>query len=164
MASDGFLFSHLADNLTTDNGLHHIETINKVIFLQENDKIFSFDDELLLNFPKFLQKGQIDMNNNIISTTGDIKLLIEINLLYVYDDAEFAPRYTFDVYKNNELYSSKRCGLSDEVSFTNSLNLTLVIDTSDADLIELKLNKNAMEESVSNIKILDNSFIIFKTF
>jgi hypothetical protein len=164
MASDGFLFSHLTDNLTTDNGLHHIETINKVIFLQENDKIFSFDDELLLTFPKFLQKGQIDMNDNIMSTTRNLKLLIEINLRYVYDDAEFAPRYTFDVYKNGELYSSRRCGLSDEVGYTNSLNLILVIDTSNDDLIELKLNKNTEETSVSSMTILDNSFVIFKTF
>lgn len=167
MTSDGFLFSSLHESLITESGdVLKIEPINKVVFLQENDKVFPFDDQLNLDFPLHLQSGQIDMVGNRLTTTlqGNVKILIEINLMYSYANADFAPRFTLDVFMNGLLYSSKRCGLSDEIGYTNNLFLIMVIDSIHGDLIELKLNKDTTENSVSEIRMLDNSFITFKTF
>jgi hypothetical protein len=164
MPSDGELFSSLSESLISSSGqVLKIEPINKVVFLQENDKIFPFNDELDLNFALHTQSGQIDMVGNRLTTTliGNVKILIEINLLYSYE-GDFSPRYTYDIYKNGSLYSSKRCGLSDEIGYTNNLYLITVIDSTHGDLIELKLNKDTTENSEITIK--DNSFITFKTF
>jgi hypothetical protein len=138
--------------------------INKVLFIQPNDITYDYDDTLDLNFSKYKQDGSFDINDGIISASANLKIMIEINIFYTYDNTDFAPRYELDIYKNNDPIITHYCGINDNVDTINNLYLTSIIDISNNDNIKIVISKNTQENSVSKINILKNSFITYKTF
>ena len=53
--SDGNLFRNLKTNLTNQQTgqILNVEGVNKIVFLEDYDTPYIFDDELKINFPKF---------------------------------------------------------------------------------------------------------------
>ena len=94
------------------NNIYYVNKINKVLFMQLNDTIYDYDDTLELQFNKYKQDGNIDVYNGVVSIgNSSQKIMIEINIFYkYYNDAEFAPRFTLNIYKNNILLNTHYCG------------------------------------------------------
>jgi len=91
------------------------------------------------------------------------KIMIEINIFYTYNNADFAPRYELNIYKNNILLNKHFCCLNDTVNTVNNLYLVSVVDISNNDKIKIIMIKDNLENSTSKINILKNSFINYKT-
>ena len=148
------------------NNIYYVNKINKVLFMQSNDTIYDYDDTLELQFNKYKQDGNIDVYNGVVSIgNSSQKIMIEINIFYkYYNDAEFAPRFTLNIYKNNILLNTHYCGLNDNIETVNNLYLVSVIDVSNNDKLKIMMIKDGLENSTSKINILKNSFINYKTF
>ena len=147
------------------NNTSYLNKINKVLFIQPHDITYIYDDTLELEFDKYKQDGNFDINNGVVSTSITLKIMIEINLFYTYDDdADFAPRYELNIYKNNALINKHYCGLNDNVETVNNLYLMSILDISDGDKMKITIIKDNIENSTSKIIILKNSFITYKTF
>ena len=148
------------------NNIYYVNKINKVLFMQLNDTIYYYDDTLELQFNKYKQDGNIDVYNGVVSIGNTSqKIMIEINIFYkYYNDAEFAPRFTLNIYKNNILLNTHYCGLNDNIETVNNLYLVSVIDVSNNDKLKIMMIKDGLENSTSKINILKNSFINYKTF
>ena len=148
------------------NNIYYVNKINKVLFMQLNDTIYDYDDTLELQFNKYKQDGNIDVYNGVVSIgNSSQKIMIEINIFYkYYNDAEFAPRFTLNIYKNNILLNTHYCGLNDNIETVNNLYLVSVIDVSNNDKLKIMMIKDGLENSTSKINILKNSFINYKTF
>ena len=97
--SDGNLFRNLKTNLTNQQTgqILNVEGVNKIVFLEDYDTPYIFDDELKINFPKFKQAGSINMTDSRFITFVNVKLQVEINIFYRYD-ADFAPRYDLNIF------------------------------------------------------------------
>ena len=74
------------------NNTAYANKINKVLFIQPHDITYIYDDTLELEFDKYKQDGNFDITNGVVSTVITLKVMIEINLFYTYDEADFAPR------------------------------------------------------------------------
>ena len=146
------------------NNTAYANKINKVLFIQPHDITYIYDDTLELEFDKYKQDGNFDITNGVVSTVITLKVMIEINLFYTYDEADFAPRYELDIYKNNILINKHYCGLSDNVDSVNNLYLMSILDISDGDKMKITIIKDSVENSTSKINIIKNSFITYKTF
>lgn len=142
-----------------------VNKINKVYFVQLNDVEYVYDDTLELNFNKYKQEGIFDINNGVVSITGNnLKVMLEINLFYKYNDTDFAPRYELNIYKNEVLLNKHYCGLNDNVHTDNNLYLVSVLDVQNDDKIKITISKDSLENSTSKISILKNSYVNYKTF
>ena len=84
----------------------------------------------------------------------------EINIFYWYE-AEFAPRYDLNIYKNDVLVHTS---MGDNVDNINNLFLVTVIDVKNDDKLEIKFIKDTIESSTDDILILKNSYVQYKTF
>ena len=163
--SDGNLFRNLKTNLTNQQTgqILNVEGVNKIVFLEDYDTPYIFDDELKINFPKFKQAGSINMTDSRFITFTNVKLQVEINIFYRYD-ADFAPRYDLNIYKNDILVHTRYCGMGDNVDNINNLFLVIVIDVKNDDKLEIKFIKDTIESSTDDIVILKNSYVQYKTF
>jgi hypothetical protein len=103
------------------------------------------------------------MTDGRFITFTNVKLLVEINIFYRYD-AEFAPRYDLNIYKNDALVHTRYCGMGDNVDNINNLFLVIVIDVKNDDKLEIKFIKDTIESSTDDIVILKNSYVQYKTF
>jgi hypothetical protein len=119
---------------------------------------------LELELDKYKQDGNFDINNGVVITAITLKIMIEINVFYKYMDAEFAPRYELNIYKNDVLLNKHYCGLNDIGDIVNNLYLVSILDISHEDKIKITMSKDSSESSTSKINILKNSFITYKTF
>ena len=146
------------------NNTTYANKVNKVLFIQIEDTNHEYDDTLELQIDKYKQDGNFDISNGIVSTIITLKIMIEINIFYKYSDAEFAPRYELNIYKNDILLNKHYCGLNDTTDSVNNLYLISIIDISNEDRIKIVMSKNGEENSTSKINILKNSFINYKTF
>jgi hypothetical protein len=164
--SDGNLFRNLENNLTNQatGQILNVEGVNKIVFLEDYDTTYTFDDEVKINFPKFKQAGSINMTNNIVQTFTNIKLQVEINIYYKYDNTDFAPRFDLNIYKNSVLIHTRYCGVGDNIDTINNVFLINVIDVKNNDLLEIKFIKDSLENSTDHIIILKNSYVQYKTF
>jgi hypothetical protein len=153
-----FKTSRLINNTT------FVNKISKVLFIQSNDTVQEYDDTLELQLDKYKYDGNFDINNGVVTTSIPLKIMIEINILYTYDDAEFAPRYELNIYKNNIIINKHYCGLNDTTDSVNNIFLLSIIDISNEDVIKIVMSKDDLENSTSKINILKNSFIHYKTF
>ena len=163
--SDGHLLSNVKTNLTTNTGnISQIETINKAVFIQQDDTIYPFADYVELKFPKFTQSGDIDINNNIFTTQliGNVKILINISLNYMWF-SDYAPRYNLNIYKNHDLFYSRSMGVTDTVELINYVDISCVADLINNDTVHITMADETNNNTI-NLKILQNSYVIFKTF
>ncbi len=147
------------------NNTAYTNKVNKVLFIQSRDILYDYDDTLELELDKYKQDGNFDINNGVVITAVTLKIMIEINIFYKYVDAEFAPRYELNIYKNDGLLNKHYCGLNDLVdNNANNLYLVSILDISNDDRIKITMSKDSSESSTSKINILKNSFITYKTF
>jgi hypothetical protein len=146
------------------NNINYINKVNKVIFLQQDDTTYAYDDTIQLSLPKFKQDGNIDVNDGVIKVSINTKIMVEMNIFYTYTDAEFAPRFQLNIYKNGVILNKHYCGMNDTTDIVNNLYIISVIDVSNDDVIKIVMSKDTIENSVSNISIMKNSFINFKSF
>lgn len=136
-----------------------------ILFLQEYNKEYDYDDTLLLKFTKIANSGYVDFINDRINTSvrdTRIKIKIELNLTYKYTDASYAPRFRFNVYRNSSVVTSRYCGTTDSTDDPNTLRIDLIIDVLHNDEILIELSKDTAEDSTNKITIVQNSYIIFK--
>ena len=138
--------------------------INKVVFMQVNDVTYDYDDTIEIIFNKYSQTGNIDVINGVLYPGDNSKLLLEINLFYKYVDADFAPRYVLNLYKNDILLNKHYCGMNDNTENVNNIYLVDVLDVVIGDKIKVLMIKDSSENSTSKINILKNSFLNYKTF
>ena len=136
-----------------------VEGVNRVV-LQSDDTAYEYDDTLPL---KFKQEGSINVINNVVLTTGDTKMIVEMNLFYKYA-SDYAPRYDLNIIKNDELIHTRYCGVSDTTDTINNVYLVIVIDVVNGDVLRIETPKDTVENSTSSILILKNSYIQYKTF
>lgn len=146
------------------NNITYINRINKVIFIQRDDTKYDYDDMLTLSFPKFKQEGSIDINNGVVTVSANTKVMIEINLLYRYHNAQYAPRYNLHIYKNDVMINTHYCGMNDSGETMNSMYIISVVDVKNYDVITIRLSKDTIEDSTNHIEIMKNSYINYKTF
>jgi len=138
------------------NNITFINKQNKVLFIQHEDAEYVYDDDIELKFIKYKQEGIFDINDGVFVVSSNIKIMIEINIFYNYNGAEFAPRYELNIYKNDVLLNKHYCGLNDTVDTVNNLYLVSVVDVSNGDRIKIVLLKDSLENSTSKINILKN--------
>ena len=136
-----------------------------ILFLQEYNQIYDYDDIIILKLKKFSNIGYVDFINDRISTSvrdSKIKIKIEVNLTYKYIDALYAPRFKINFYKNSNVITSRYCGVMDSIDDPNTLRIDLIIDVLHNDEILIQLSKDNFEDSTNKIMILQNSYIVFK--
>lgn len=148
------------------NNNTYLNKQSKIIFMQLNDAEYDYDDVLPLTmFAKMKQDGNVDVSENgIVKVNVNTKLMIETNVFYTYSNAEFAPRYELNIYKNNILSNTYYCGMNDTTMTTNNIYILSVLDVQNDDSIKVCMVKSNIENSTNTIKILKNSFINYKTF
>lgn len=146
------------------NNLTYMNKQSKILFIQLDDIEYIYDDEIEIKFLKYIQDGDINIINDLFTMNEPRKIMIEINIFYTYYNADFAPRYELNIYKNNILLNKHYCGLNDTVETINNLYLVSVVDISNNDKIKIIMIKDNLENSTSKINILKNSFINYKTF
>ena len=148
------------------NNNTYLNKQSKIIFMQLNDAEYDYDDVLPLTmFAKMKQDGNVDVSENgIVKVNVNTKLMIETNVFYTYSNAEFAPRYELNIYKNNILSNTYYCGMNDTTTTTNNIYILSVLDVQNDDSIKVCMVKSNIENSTNTIKILKNSFINYKTF
>ena len=148
------------------NNNTYLNKQSKIIFMQLNDTEYDYDDVLPLTmFAKMKQDGNVDVSENgIVKVNVNTKLMIETNVFYTYSNAEFAPRYELNIYKNNILSNTYYCGMNDTTMTTNNIYILSVLDVQNDDSIKVCMVKSNIENSTNTIKILKNSFINYKTF
>ena len=147
------------------NNNAYINKQSKILYMQLNDTEYNYNDELPLTmFSKMKQEGNIDVNDGIIKLTVGTKIMIETNIFYSYSDAQFAPRYQLNIYKNNVLSHTHYCGMNDTVDTANNIYILNVLDVVNDDVIKIYMVKSNIENSTNKIKILKNSFINYKSF
>ena len=148
------------------NNNTYLNKQSKIIFMQLNDAEYDYDDVLPLTmFAKMKQDGNVDVSENgIVKVNVNTKLMIETNVFYTYSNAEFAPRYELNIYKNNILSNTYYCGMNDTTMTTNNIYILSVLDVQNDDSIKVSMVKSNIENSTNTIKILKNSFINYKTF
>lgn len=148
------------------NNNTYLNKQSKIIFMQLNDAEYDYDDVLPLTmFAKMKQDGNVDVSENgIVKVNVNTKLMIETNVFYKYSNAEFAPRYELNIYKNNILSNTYYCGMNDTTTTTNNIYILSVLDVQNDDSIKVCMVKSNIENSTNTIKILKNSFINYKTF
>ena len=79
---------------------------SSIMFLQENNIIKIFNNELELNFNLYSYSGsQFNFKDNIFkSLTLNQKIIFELNLFYKWIDVEYPPRFILNIVKNNKIY------------------------------------------------------------
>ena len=152
------------NGIPKDKAVSELTNFN-ILFLQEYDNEYDYDDNLSLRLTKVLHTGYVDIINNRINTTvrdSKIKVKIEINLTYKYLNAVYAPRFRLNVYKNSDIITTRYCGTMDSIDDPNTLRIDLIIDVLHNDEIIIEFSKDVSEDSISKIIILQNSYIVFK--
>lgn len=134
---------------------------SSIMFLQENNIIKIFNNELELNFNLYSYSGsQFNFKDNIFkSLTLNQKIIFELNLFYKWIDVEYPPRFILNIVKNNKIYITRRLGINDELD-TNNIYLNLIIDIDNNDEIKFILNRDS---DVGLFEIIDNSYYVLKT-
>jgi len=148
------------------NNNTYLNKQSKIIFMQLNDIEYDYLDVLPLSMlVKTKQDGNVDISENgIVKVNVNTKIMIETNIFFTYSDAQFAPRYQLNIYKNNVLSNTYYCGMNDTTTTTNNVYIISVLDVVNDDIIKISMVKNNIENSTNKIKILKNSFINYKTF
>jgi hypothetical protein len=140
----------------------YIITKSQLIYLQENDKEYIFINKLLLNFVHHNSDGNLTFENNMFKKCGSRKIEIIFNISYKWLNAEYAPRYNFNILKNNIIYHSIYKGSDDNNYTANILQLTVIIDINESDKITFEFEKTDTDSN--NFVILDNSHYKIRTF
>ena len=95
-------------------------------------------------------------------TGNPMKLHIKININYVWDGAEYPPRYSLSVKKNDsEIIFNIMKGVDDSVDKMNKLFEDILIDLNNGDHIAITLLKDDEIEIHETITLLKNSYISF---
>ena len=141
---------------------NYIITKSQLIYLQENDKEHIFINKLLLNFVRHNSDGNLTFKNNIFKKCGSRKIEIIFNIGYKWVNAQFAPRYNFNILKNDEIYYSVYKGSDDSAYTNNILQLVVIIDIKESDKITFEFEK--IDTDSNNFVILDNSHYKIRTF
>ena len=80
-----------------------ISRMTSLTCLLEDDAIYAFDENLVLDFPKYnvsdirLDSGRL----SFLSSPMGSKLKISIRLMYNWKDAEYAPRFKYNLVVND---------------------------------------------------------------
>jgi len=132
-----------------------------IMFLQEDNIIKSFNNELELKFNLYSFYGsQFNFKDNIFkSLILNQKIIFELNLFYKWIDLDYPDRFILNIIKNNNIYITKRLGINDTLD-TNNIYLNLIIDVNTEDTIKFILNRDSDN---GLFEILDNSYYILKT-
>lgn len=130
----------------------------EITFLQEDDIELKFNDELELNF-KLYKKNNFEFNGRYYGK--NTKIIYDLNLYYQWLNAEYPPRFTFKILKNELVYLTRYLGINDSLE-TNNINLILIIDINNGDKLKFILKKDDLQNNT--IKILDNSNYSLKIF
>ena len=141
---------------------NYIITKSQLIYLQENDKEYIFINKLLLNFVHHNSDGNLTFKNNIFKKCGSRKIEIIFNIGYKWVNAQFAPRYNFNILKNDVIYYSVYKGSDDSAYTNNILQLVVIIDIKESDKITFEFEK--IDTDSNNFVILDNSHYKIRTF
>lgn len=141
---------------------NYIITKSQLIFLQENDKEHIFINKLLLNFVRHNSDGNLTFKNNIFKKCGSRKIEIIFNIGYKWTNAQFAPRYNFNILKNDVIYYSVYRGSEDSPYTNNILQFTVIIDIKELDKITFEFEK--IDTDSNDFVILDNSHYKIRTF
>jgi len=141
---------------------NYIITKSQLIYLQENDKEHIFINKLLLNFVRHNSDGNLTFKNNMFKKCGSRKIEIIFNIGYKWVNAQFAPRYNFNILKNDVIYYSVYKGSDDSAYTNNILQLVVIIDIKESDKITFEFEK--IDTDSNNFVILDNSHYKIRTF
>ena len=161
-------FMVLSDNLITaeivdvTSRLKTAENkLKDTLFLMPSSTSFVFDDVLeLLPLFELYTDGSVSMSNGTY-TGNPMKLHIKININYVWDGAEYPPRYSLSVKKNDsEIIFNIMKGVDDSVDKMNKLFEDILIDLNNGDQIAITLFKDQIETHDA-IMLLKNSYISF---
>lgn len=117
------------------------------IFLLEYENQFHFTYILLLDFP--LYRG------GIYNTLSDTKVLVKINLIYQFDNV--SPDFDVQIFDDEILVYSKKCGIDSYPNRYNHLNIETLIDFKNVNNMSVKLVKNDFTTNI--IHMNRNSFI-----
>jgi len=140
----------------------YIITKSQLIYLQENDKEHIFINKLLLNFVRHNSNGNLTFENNMFKKCGSRKIEIIFNIGYKWVNAQFAPRYNFNILKNDVIYYSVYKGSDDSAYTNNILQFVVIIDIKESDKITFEFEK--IDTDSNDFVILDNSYYKIRTF
>ena len=140
-------FMVLSDNLITSEIVDvtaRLKTaenkLKDTLFLMPSSTSFVFDDALeLLPLFELYTDGSVSMSNGTY-TGNPMKLHIKININYVWDGAEYPPRYSLSVKKNDsEIIFNIMKGVDDSVDKMNKLFEDILIDLNNGDQIAISI-------------------------
>jgi hypothetical protein len=135
--------------------------LKDTLYLIANTNTFDFDETIdLLPLFETHTNGSVSFNNQIY-TGSSLKIHLKININYTWTNAEYPPRYSLVVMKNNtETLFSIYEGVNDSVERMNKLFEDVLIDLNNGDQIKITLHKDQIETH-DTITILKNSYISF---
>lgn len=160
--------------MSSINGKFNLNNINnksvsnlqkiELVYLQEDDININFETQHKLQFTLYKKNGSSYFNNSFFkSPLKKQKLIFELHLYYQWLDADYPPRFNFQIIKNNDVYINIRLGINDTLE-TNYIYNQIIIDLNDNDKIEFFLKKDISDINISKFKIYDNSNYILKSF
>ena len=146
------------ENLGT-NGV--VAQPTNIIFLQEDNIIHTFDNNLLrITFPLYKKTGNIFNFNGVFSGMNQ-KIIIDLAIAYRWVDVEYSPRFNFKIMINDIEYLNRNLGVSDELDVNNFIT-SVIIDLKPNDRLYFLFITDF--ETNQKIEIIDNSYYTLKTF
>lgn len=156
--SSGFLT--LLYNDDNNKQLNIIES--KLRYLQDTDTEHIFVNGLLeINFKLYKSIGNLYFKNNTFKC-GSRKIEIIFNITYTWVNVEYAPRFNFNIMKNDQIYYTTYRGLSDTMT-QNTIFMSVIVDIKQNDKLSFIFEKTSLSDGDKFI-IADNSYYIVKTF
>lgn len=135
--------------------------LKDTLFLIPSTGSHVFDDVLeLLPLFEVYTNGSVSIVNRTY-TGNTVKIHLKINIKYQWDNAEYPPRYSLVVKKNNtEILFNISKGIEDSAETMNKLYEDILIDLNNDDQIAITLYKD-QTESHDTITLMKNSYISF---
>ena len=130
------------------------DTNISTVFIMANSSDIVFESKIILSsYFEIQRRGNFILNNFIQK-----KVLISLNIIYMWLNDETPPDFTLQVLVNNVIVYSNVEGLSDYPGKANKLNDQIMLDIDNDDVITFQLVKDNYSGSATNYRVMKNSF------
>ena len=133
--------------------------LKDTLFIMPNTTTYDFDEVInLLPLFQLYTSGSTTFDNQTYIGES-IKLHLKININYTWDNAEYPPRYSLLIKKNNtDVLFNIYKGIDDSAENMNKLFEDILIDLNNGDQITISLFKDQIDVH-DTITLLKNSYI-----
>ena len=132
--------------------------LKDTLFIMPTTSVYDFDDIIdVLPLFQMYTAGSVQFDNQKY-IGGTMKAHLKINLKYKWEGAEYPPRYSVRIKKNNEVICDIYKGIDDSSERMNKLYEDVLIDLNNGDQLSIPLLKDQIETH-DTITFINNSYI-----